>query len=118
MPERRQTTQAPESLAATYSMPVPTMGASVRMRGTAWRCMLAPMRARLASSFSRKGMSEAATETTCLGLTSMSVTLSRATILVSPATRTVTSSSRMAPSASTGTLACAMTCSSSSQAER
>ena len=85
MPERRQTTQAPESLAATYSMPVPTMGASVRIRGTAWRCMFAPMRARFASSFSRKGISEAATETTCLGLTSMRVTLSRETILVSPA---------------------------------
>jgi hypothetical protein len=32
--------------------------------------MLEPMRARLASSFSRKGTSEAATDTSCLGETS------------------------------------------------
>ena len=39
--------------------------------GTAWRCMFEPIRARLASSCSRNGMSAVATETTCLGLTSM-----------------------------------------------
>ena len=38
-------------------MPVPTSGAAVRSSGTAWRCMFEPMRARLASSFSRNGMS-------------------------------------------------------------
>ena len=40
-------------------------------RGTAWRCMLEPMRARLASSCSRNGIRAVATETICLGLTSM-----------------------------------------------
>ena len=45
------------------SMPVPTIGDDVLMSGTAWRCMLDPMSARLASSFSRKGISDAATDT-------------------------------------------------------
>jgi hypothetical protein len=53
------------------SMPVPTSGASARSSGTAWRCMFEPISARLASSFSRNGISEAATETSCLGDTSM-----------------------------------------------
>ena len=64
-------TTAPESRAVTPSMPVPTSGASARSRGTDWRCMLEPIRARLASSFSRNGISDAATDTSCLGLTSM-----------------------------------------------
>ena len=58
------------------SMPVPTSGASVRSSGTAWRCMLEPIRARLASSFSRNGMSEAATETSWFGDTSIRSTSS------------------------------------------
>ena len=45
-------------------------GASETSRGTDWRCMLAPISARLASSCSRNGTSEAATETSCLGETS------------------------------------------------
>ena len=53
------------------SMPVPTSGASARSSGTAWRCMFEPMSARLASSFSRNGISAAATETSCFGETSM-----------------------------------------------
>ena len=57
--------------ATMASRPVPTMGESVRSSGTAWRCMLEPMSARLASSFSRNGMSAAATDTSCLGLMSM-----------------------------------------------
>ena len=69
-PARRQTTAAPESFTVMCSMPVPTSGASERSSGTAWRCMLEPISARLASSFSRNGMSEAATETSCLGETS------------------------------------------------
>ena len=36
-----------------------------RISGTAWRCMLAPISARLASSCSRNGISEAATDTIC-----------------------------------------------------
>ena len=39
--------------------------------GTAWRCMLAPMSARLASSCSRNGISAVATDTICFGETSM-----------------------------------------------
>lgn len=50
---------------------VATMDDSVLSRGTACRCMLEPIRARLVSSFSRKGMSAVATETSCLGETSM-----------------------------------------------
>ena len=67
MPVRRAAMAAPESRATVSSMPVPTNGASARISGTAWRCMFEPIRARLASSFSRNGMSEAATETSCLG---------------------------------------------------
>ena len=48
---------APESRATTCSMPVPTSGASGCSSGTA-ACMFEPMRARLASSFSRNGISE------------------------------------------------------------
>ena len=70
-PSRRQMTTAPESRAVTRSMPVPTSGDSPRISGTAWRCMLEPMSARLASSFSKNGMRLAATETSCLGETSI-----------------------------------------------
>ena len=70
-PFRFASTTAPESRAVTSSIPVPTSGASARSSGTDWRCMFEPMSARLASSFSRKGISEAATLTSCLGLTSM-----------------------------------------------
>src|SRR5690349_22148079 len=38
------TSTSPASTAARYSMPVPTSGASLLMSGTAWRCMLAPIR--------------------------------------------------------------------------
>ena len=64
-------TMTPESLAIAASMPVATMDDSVLSRGTACRCMLEPIRARLVSSFSRKGMSAVATETSCLGETSI-----------------------------------------------
>ena len=71
MPPRRAAMAAPESRATTDSMPVPTNGASAFTSGTAWRCMFEPMRARFASSFSRNGISAAATDTSCLGDTSM-----------------------------------------------
>ena len=64
-------TTVPESTAATRSMPVPTKAFSGRSTGTAWRCMLAPISARFASSCSRNGTSEAATDTICAGATSM-----------------------------------------------
>ncbi len=69
VPPRRATTVTPESIATGRSMPVPTSGVSERRVGTAWRCMFEPMSARLASSCSRNGMSEAATDTICFGLT-------------------------------------------------
>ena len=47
-----------------------TTGGSVRSSGTAWRCMLEPIKARLASSCSRNGISAAETETVCRGLMS------------------------------------------------
>jgi hypothetical protein len=52
-------------------MPVPTSGFSARRVGTAWRCMLEPISARLASSCSRNGISAAATDTIWRGETSM-----------------------------------------------
>ena len=55
-----------------------------RSVGTAWRCMFEPISARLASSFSRNGISEAATETSCLGLTSIRSTLSTARACIRP----------------------------------
>ena len=70
-PERRAMMVAPESRATAASMPVPTIGASVRISGTAWRCMFEPISARLASSFSRNGISAVATDTSCFGETSM-----------------------------------------------
>ena len=66
--------------AATHGAPSPSRrraprrcppGPSRAQVGTAWRCMLAPISARFASSCSRKGTSEAATETICVGATSM-----------------------------------------------
>ena len=70
-PPRLATTVTPESMATGRSMPVPTSGVSARSVGTAWRCMFEPMSARFASSCSRKGISEAATDTICFGDTSM-----------------------------------------------
>ncbi len=60
-----------ESKAALCSKPVPTYGASGLTSGTACRCMFDPIRARLASSCSKKGISEVATENTCFGDTSI-----------------------------------------------
>ena len=74
-----ETTVTPESTAALYSMPVPTIGDSVFSSGTACRCMLEPISARLASSFSRKGIIAVATETTIFGETSIKSARSRST---------------------------------------
>ena len=46
-------------------------GASGRTSGTACFCMLAPMRARLASSCSMKGISAVEIDTICFGDTSI-----------------------------------------------
>ena len=68
-----------------YSMPVPTYGALARSSGTAWRCMLLPISARFASSFSRNGISEAATDTSCFDETSMKCSVSRGARMKLPA---------------------------------
>ena len=117
-PSRRATMVAPESRATAASMPVPTSGASACTSGTAWRCMLEPISARLASSFSRNGISAAATETSCFGETSIAVTSSGFTSRKSPPWRTDTSSSLKAPASSMLASACATTSRSSSMAER
>ena len=52
--------------------------------------MFEPISARLASSFSRKGIKPAATDTNWFGETSMKLTSSGATVVNSPALRTVT----------------------------
>src|SRR3990170_736102 len=91
-PLRPASTAAPESRATTDSIPVPTKGGSVRSSGTACRCMLDPMSARLASSCSRNGMSDAATETSWFGETSMRVTSEERTIANSPSFRAITTS--------------------------
>ena len=101
VPERRATTTAPESRAVMYSMPVPTNGARARSSGTAWRCMFDPISARFASSFSRNGTSEAATETSCFGETSMKSTLSRGVRMKLPAWRALTRSVVKRPFSST-----------------
>ena len=62
---------SPASVAARYSMPVPTSGASLRSSGTDWRCMFEPISARLASSCSRNGIMAVATDTICRADTSM-----------------------------------------------
>ena len=117
-PERLQMTTAPESRAVTRSMPVPTYGVSARSSGTAWRCMFDPISARLASSFSRNGIRLAATETSCLGLTSMYSISSTCFSTKLPAWRAFTSSAVIWPFSSSATLACAMMYLSSSHADR
>ena len=118
-PSRRATMVAPESRATAASMPVPTSGASDFTSGTACRIMFEPMSARLASSFSRNGISAAATETSCFGDTSIAVTSSGFTSRKSPLWRTLTSSERNSPvSRSTSASAWATTSFSSSMAER
>ena len=99
---------APEPRATVSSIPVPTSGASVLISGTAWRCMFEPISARLASSFSRKGISAAATETSCFGDTSMSSTLSGSETTNSPPRRQLTKSSVNRPFLSRFALAWAM----------
>jgi len=89
-PSRFATTVTPESRATTASMPVPISGACVRINGTAWRCMFEPIRARFASSFSRNGINEAATDTNWFGDTSIMSTASGVRITNSPDCRDCT----------------------------
>ena len=57
-------------------MPVPTNGDSGFNSGTACLIIFDPIKALLASSFSKKGISAAATETNCFGETSIKSILS------------------------------------------
>ena len=116
-PSRRATMHTPESRATTASMPVPTSGAAVRTSGTAWRCMFEPIRARLASSFSRKGTSDAATETSWFGDTSIRLMSSGLACTNSPPRRACTVSWTNLPFLSVSAFAWAMVCFSSSSAE-
>ena len=70
--------------------------------------MFDPINARLASSFSRNGISEAATETSCLGDTSIRVMFSRGDSMKSPALRVDTRSFLNVPSGVSEALACAI----------
>jgi hypothetical protein len=80
--------------------------------------MFDPISARFASSFSRNGTSDAATETSCFGDTSMNCTSSRGARMKSPARRALTRSCLKRPSSSSGAFACATMYWSSSQADR
>lgn len=80
--------------------------------------MLAPISARFASSCSRNGTSEAATETIWVGATSMYWMRSGCVSTESPFSRAETSSSVRWFSASSEAFACAMTYLPSSMADR
>ncbi len=86
-------TTMPLFWATSFSRPVATIGGSGTSSGTAWRCMLEPISARLASSCSRNGIRPAETPTICLGLMSMYCTASDGTEAKSPPTRAMTRSS-------------------------
>ena len=64
-------TRTLESEATCFSRPVPTIGDSGRNNGTAWRIMFDPINALLASSCSRKGISDADIEAIWFGATSV-----------------------------------------------
>ena len=70
-PASSATSTARESRATRSSKPVATKGDSVISSGTACRCMFDPINARFASSCSRNGIKLAATDTNCLGDTSI-----------------------------------------------
>ena len=102
----------------SFSIPVPTIGDSQVTSGTAWRIMFDPMRARFASSCSRKGIRLAAIDAIWFGATSMSVTSWAVTTGKSaPSRALMRSGCRKWPSSSIGTFDWATTCPSSSSAE-
>ena len=70
-PSSLATTAEPESRAIKCSKPVPTNGACGFNKGKAWRCMFAPIKARVVSSFSKNGIHAEAIETICFGETSI-----------------------------------------------
>ena len=82
----------PLSLATIVSIPVPTNGLFDTSKGTACLCMFEPIKALLASSFSKKGIKAAATDTSCFGETSIISIFSGLAKPISPAFRTGISS--------------------------
>ncbi len=118
VPLLRATTATPESSAALYSIPVAMMGASVLIRVTACRCMLEPISALLASSFSKNGIIAVATETSCLGETSMYSTVSLSVSMISSLYLTSTLLLTNLPSESSCSFAWAIRYSSSRSADR
>ena len=112
------TTCVRESLIRFPSNPVPTIGACGLMIGTAWRIMFDPIKARLASSCSRKGINEAAIEAIWFGATSIKSIFSTSSTGKSPSLRDFALLFTKWPSPSTFALACAITSPSSSSAER
>ena len=60
-PSTGDTTADLESTATFFSIPVPTIGDSGFIKGTDCLCIFDPIKARFASSCSRKGISAAAT---------------------------------------------------------
>src|SRR6185437_15425378 len=93
-----------ENSATLFSRPVPTTGASGLISGTAWRCMFEPISARLASSCSKNGISDAAIDAIWLGATSIRLTLFFSVIGKSPLKRTFTKDSENAPESEIGVL--------------
>ncbi|KAF4529460.1 hypothetical protein B566_EDAN017865, partial [Ephemera danica] len=100
VPLPRETINARESTAIRASNPVPTIGASGRNSGTAWRCMFEPIKARLASSCSKKGIIDAATDTIWFGAISISCASCGTTIGKSPSKRAFTLFTRNLPASS------------------
>ena len=70
-PSLLATIVTPESRATSLSIPVPTKGDSGFINGTACLIIFDPIKALFASSFSKKGISDAATDTNCFGETSI-----------------------------------------------
>ena len=102
-------TVEPLSLATVYSIPVPTSGAFGFIKGTACLIILDPIRALLASSFSKKGISEDATDTSCWGDTSIKSIDSESAVINSPFFLQLISSSKNLPFLSISAFACAIT---------
>ena len=86
--------------------------------GTAWRIILDPINARFASSFSRKGIRAAATDTSCFGETSIKSTNLGSIIKKSPLFLHETKDLWKEPSGFNGSLACEIVCFSSSIADK
>ena len=70
--------------------------------------MFDPIRALLASSFSKKGISEAATDTTCIGVTSIKSTSEGGVIKKLPSFLQFSKSSVNSPSFAVNEFACAI----------